>query len=189
MGNCYQLGLGTSKNEKKAIELYQQSADGGNFNGQYNLACCYLNGTCGVEKNESIAFRYLKKAADQGGLAAMHALGWMYYNGQGTEVNIEKSDRMFQIAAENGYAPSQSLLGLSYYNKNDFFESVKWFKKAAEQKDDFACLYLGKCYETGCGLSWNINKEEAYIWYEKAAELGNEEAIAHLEEIKQKESK
>ena len=185
IGSCYESGKGTRKDGDKAVEHYRKSAEEGCAMGQYNLAICYLNGTCGISKNEDIAFKYMKEASDQGYLGAIYASALMYYNGQGTKIDVEKSNELFALAADNGYGPAQLLFGVFYYNGNDFSKAVLWLKKAGAQKFpgvDVAYLYLGKCYETGCGTCWNVNKEEAYRWYEKAANMGNEEAIAWFKE-------
>src|SRR5438874_2518293 len=38
---CYENGKGVKIDLKKAIHLYQKSAEAGNYNAQYNLAICY----------------------------------------------------------------------------------------------------------------------------------------------------
>ena len=187
MGACYEAGFGTLKDGNKAVEHYRKSAEEGCAKGKYGLASCYLNGSCGVSKNESLAFKYMKEAADQGVIGAIYSLGLMYYYGQGTKKDVGKSDELLALAANNGYGPAQLLFGITYYNNNDFSNAVLWLKKAGAQKFsgvDVAYLYLGKCYETGCGTYWNANKEEARSWYEKAANMGNEDAKICLGKMK-----
>jgi len=54
----------------------------------------------------------------------------------------------------------------------------KWFRKAAEQGDSRAQLYLGLCYSNGTGVEKDY--AEAVNWVRKAAEQGNASPNAHL---------
>ena len=52
-----------------------------------------------------------------------------------------------RLAAEQGYAPSQTYVGLQYFNGGaglslDKVEALKWFNLAAEQGDEDAQNYL-----------------------------------------------
>ena len=53
-----------------------------------------------------------------------------------------------------------------------------WYKKAAEQDEQYALNNLGICYERGLGVSQN--KEMAFRCYYKAAALGFSHAQCHL---------
>lgn len=62
---CYMLGLGTPKNEKKAVSYYKEAAKKNHVKALKNLVVCYINGT-GVSKDPDKAFEYAKKAANLG---------------------------------------------------------------------------------------------------------------------------
>ena len=122
--------------------------------------------------------------------------------------------RLYYDAAQRGDVESQYHLGVCYYNGEGVElsreESVKWFRKAAEQgyadaqymcgalsesEEDVAKWYyraaeqghtvaqtlLGMCYEEGYGVAQSY--DEAEKWYRKAAEQGVEEAKQALEEL------
>ena len=55
LGNCYENGEGTDKNETKAFEWFLKSAENGHTIAQYNLGNCYKYGV-GTDKNETKAF-------------------------------------------------------------------------------------------------------------------------------------
>ena len=44
LGYCYDIGIETDINKKKAIELYQKAANLSSKIAQYNLSLMYLNG-------------------------------------------------------------------------------------------------------------------------------------------------
>lgn len=61
-----QSGQGTAKNEKKAIELYEQSAAKGYPVANYVLGKNYIAGTMGLKTDPAKAKQYLEKASAQG---------------------------------------------------------------------------------------------------------------------------
>ena len=75
--------------------------------------------------------------------------------------------------AEKGEAEAQFLLGEAYYVgkfglATNHVEAVKWFRKAAEQKDAQAQCNLGVAYGNGYGVTKDY--AEAVKWWRKAAE-------------------
>ena len=61
-----QTGQGTTKDEKKAIQLYQESANKGYPVANYVLGKNYMTGTLGLPQDTKKAKQYLEKAAKQG---------------------------------------------------------------------------------------------------------------------------
>ena len=64
------------------------------------------------------------------------------------------------------------------YNKKDYSEAVKWYRKAAEQGFARAQRNLGVCYNNGEGVTQSYS--EAVKWYRKAAEQGDATAQCNL---------
>ena len=60
--------------------------------------------------------------------------------------------------------------GLEHYDKKNYTEAVKWYRKAAEQGLATAQCNLGICYRNGDGVTQDYY--EAVKWYRKAAEQG-----------------
>ena len=62
--------------------------------------------------------------------------------------------------------------------------AYQFYIKGAEQ-DDAKCMNnLGSMYERGTGVAKDL--AEAQKWYERAAELGNEDALANVERVREK---
>lgn len=61
-----QTGQGTTKDEKKAIQLYQESANKGYPVANYVLGKNYMTGTLGLPQDTKKAKQYLEKASKQG---------------------------------------------------------------------------------------------------------------------------
>lgn len=92
---------------------------------------------------------------------------------------------MYLKAAEKGFAPSESALGILYLSGDgvpqDYEKSVEWFRKAAEQGDAHGANGMGHAYFMGQGIERDVRK--AAGWFQKAAELGDPIAQANLGHI------
>ena len=102
-------------------------------------------------------------------------MGTLSDKGQGVETDKTKAVRWYRLAAEQGHACAQSLLGLSLMkgigvDVTDKVEAVKWFRLSAEKGLAVGQYYLGRCYRWGEGVQKDI--VEAVKWYSLAAEQG-----------------
>ena len=73
---------------------------------------------------------------------------------------------------------AQDALGTLYAKgrgvPQDFVEAAVWYRKAAEQGDEYAQYTLGRLYKKGRGVPQDF--AEAATWYRKSAEQGNAQA-------------
>jgi len=87
----------------------------------------------------------------------------------------------FRRAAEQGYAPAQTMLGVIYMYgrggmpKNEA-EAVNWLKQASDQNEPSAQVELGLAYECGKGIAKNL--EEAARFYRLA--IGHADSRARV---------
>jgi hypothetical protein len=79
-----------------------------------------------------------------------------------------------EASATNGDVYSQTLLGVTNFDRKNFGESFKWFEMAAAQGDCLAQYFLAVSYESGLGTS--SNPEKSLSWALKAANQGLVEA-------------
>lgn len=98
-------------------------------------------------------------------------------------------DRMFDLIAKNtplSKEDSEIMLRLAteFLNYSDKFKALKLIRYAAQQDNSEANLLLGKCYETGNGITADI--ELAKQSYLKAITLGNQEAKTRLDALLKK---
>ncbi|PKC66208.1 hypothetical protein RhiirA1_460010 [Rhizophagus irregularis] len=174
LGYCYNMGIGTEINKKKAFKYYKIAAENGDETALYNLGNCYLD-EIGVEKDEKKAFEYYKKSADQEYLNAQFQLGYCYDEGIGTEVNKVKAFELYKIAAEKGNKTAQYNLGNCYMNKigveKDEKKAFEYYKKSADQGYLDAQFQLGYFYFNGIGTE--ANKIKAFELYSIAAKAGH----------------
>jgi hypothetical protein len=89
------------------------------------------------------------------------------------------------LAAEQGSAIGQLQLGIRYYLgkgvPKDYFEAVRWYRKAAEQGDAGGQQRLGLMYDQGYGVPQDY--DQAVSWYRKAAEHEHETGQVESAEV------
>lgn len=160
LGHCYSDGIGTDKDDKKAVECYRIAAENGSAQGQYDLAVCYRNGE-GVKQDFAKAVELYEKAIAQGHSNAMSNLGLLYDNGIGVEVDKSKAIKYYQMSAENGNMQGQFLLGSKYFYgdgiEQNYEEAVKWFAEAAQQGEPDSMYHLAICHNKGLGVEKDVD--------------------------------
>ncbi|GES88021.1 kinase-like domain-containing protein [Rhizophagus clarus] len=106
LGDFNLSGIGTSVNEQKAFELYQNAANLGNATGINDLGYCYKNGI-GTDIDKEKAFELYQKAADLGNAVGINSLRYCYENGIGTYIDEKKAFELYQKAADLGNSVAQ----------------------------------------------------------------------------------
>lgn len=153
---CYQNGIGTEKNDCKAIEFQRQAANKGLANAQFALAFYFQTQPDLCCNNQSLIEEYLnplslrwdkkgqiakvieelyKKAASQGHVEAHFNLARLYSQAIGfypQVKEIEKAVFHYSRAANKGHADAQYYLARCYEKKNKAL-ALKYYKKAAHQ--------------------------------------------------------
>lgn len=150
----------------------------------------------GVDRNPELAVKYLDFAAEKGYLQSQIDLGMIYLDADSPVADIDKALEWITLTAKKGDAFSQYVIG-HYYNTGDYLpqDDVKayhWLLESASNGCESAMFELGKIYKekTNEFLNYDSVTEEqrleakeyaslAVKWFEKAAELGEEEAFVY----------
>ncbi len=129
LGAIYDLGIGVTKDYKKAINWYTKAAEQGIAEAQHNLGAMYHKGR-GVFKDYKKAVNWYTKAAEQGITESQFNLGFMYQKGKGVIKNYKEAFNWYIKAAEHGNTNAQvGLAGMYLYGKGvseDIAEAYKW---------------------------------------------------------------
>jgi TPR repeat protein len=160
-----------------------------------DLALAYGDGD-GVEPNKGAFFVWVKRSADAGEPEAAYELAYAYKNGIGTESNHALFIERLHEAAEDLEFP-RALYELAILYKDGeifdtdeerFFDLMKRAanKKVTTDKEDTAInedignarLELAFAFRDNIGTKRSLASYRS--WLEKAAELGNSEAMYHL---------
>ena len=167
LGKIHVNGEDIPKDERKAIELFEQASAQGHADAQFSLGVMYANGM-GIPKDGGKAAELFKKAGDQGHAAAQFNLGSMYATGEGIPKDERKGASLLEQAAAQEYAPAQFSLGMMHANGSgtakDEHKAVEWFERSAAQGFANAQFSLGVMYANGNGIPKDARK--AVEWYQ-----------------------
>lgn len=182
IGNAYKTGKGVPQSYPEALRWYKRQKKGISFSFFFVFISSYLS-----------IFNRWKESAERGEMLAMHACGVAYYQGQGAAVNPNevkqekknlhnshvtfhfKAFRYLKMAAEAGYHPSQSNLGVCYETgkgtPKDLTQAIKWYLRAAlggnsAGKTNIArleAISLSSCYQALAGLVGELMQSEAEV--------------------------
>ncbi len=118
-----QSGQGTAKNEKKAVELYKQSADKGYPVANYVLGKNYITGSLGLPTDINKAKQYLNKASSQGFDDATIDLAVLLFSENKPESNKEGLAKLDPLIKKGNYqaihAKALYDISLGFKNKDE----------------------------------------------------------------------
>src|SRR5574344_1571089 len=184
----YLEGLGTAKNQKKAINYLQAAAEQGDAEAMTKLGMLYyasgfINRTC-LGHNYKKAYDWFLKAGRNP--EALEALGTMFQKGLGVKPNPQVAQNYFDewinvylVRANNGDPKAQYMLG-RYFSDGirhsiDEQKAIDWYEKRraiyekqAEAGKVDAMIALSNMYQTGLGVPQNVDLSVNYLV--KAAE-------------------
>ena len=89
-----------------ALRLYRQLANKGDARAQYKV------GVMIQDANLKKAVKWLKSSAEKGYAAAQYMLGSMYENGRGVPQDQKEAERLYHLAAAQGFEEAERKLGL-----------------------------------------------------------------------------
>ena len=201
LGRMFLLGQGCEEDEEEAqrwfrdaLEAFQTAEMAAEKKGylRYRIGKCHAYGH-GTEQNYEESARWFKQAVEDKNPFAAYSLGGQYLRGQGIEQSDEEAYSLFYMAVTNEKQPNayaQYQLGKMHRDgigtEVDLEESSLWYAKAyagfltmeETMADDKLYYRLGSMNMTGTGT--NVNLEQARYYFEKAAQLGNADALYGL---------
>ena len=139
-----------------------------------------------AENGDSVAMRSLKalqERAQKGDNEARFRLARTLETGYGTLLKRDsiQARRLFEQAAEAGYAPAQNYLGFLLFSDGKPREAIDWMMCAAEKGDLTAYTNLGWMLLYGNGAVRDV--EKALYWLRRGADLGSAPAEAMLGDV------
>ena len=179
--HAYLVGDGVSRDERKAVRMFQMAAGMNDPTAINNLGVCHMAGT-GVAKDEGKAVACYLKAAGMTVPPAMTNLGSCYETGAGVAKDPTEAARWYRKAADLDEPGGMRCVGWCYEHAFGVPANRKlaadWYRKAAELNDPAAMTCCGNCYANGFG----VVKDErlAVDWYRKAADMNQSVAMRNL---------
>ncbi len=201
LGRMHLLGQGCEEDEveaqrwfRDALEAFQTAEMAAEKKGylRYRIGKCHAYGH-GTEQNYEESARWFWQAVDENNPFAAYSLGGQYFWGQGVDQNNGEAYSLFYLAAThekqpNAYAQYQlgKMCRDGIGTEVNLEESRQWFARAyagfmameETMADDRLYYRLGSMNMTGTGTEMDL--EKARYYFEKAAELGNTDALYGL---------
>lgn len=180
---CYDEGIGTLIDKKRAFDLFSEGAESNNADCVNALGWYYQYGKfVSTATPKETAFEYYKKAADLGSSKAMYRVGNRYINGDGVSVDNAAGIAMYELGALLRHGNCLTALGRAYINgeiiEKNIAKGLEYIHKAMEQNNPWSFNMYGWCYDTGTGVE--KNQALAREYFLKAAILGESQAMWNL---------
>jgi TPR repeat protein len=130
LGYMYRDGMGTKRNDTKAIAWYRRAAEQGYAPAEYNLGLMYAQGE-GARADPAAARRWFRRAADHGSLEAQVKLAEIAI----VDEQYEEAFLWFSKAADQDNADAAFNVGSLYYVgrgvAKDEAKATAYYRKAA----------------------------------------------------------
>lgn len=167
----------------KAVEDFEELADGGDMDAQYLLGKLYRDGGLLIPDSEKARY-WLTRSAKNEHTAAQYALGKLLLDD--AEVYAPKEAiHWLTLAAERQNSYAAYRLAKEYFSGNHVERSTEkalpFLRDAAEAGNPFAQYTLGKLYLLGQDVPRDI--DQVRFWLEQAAQAENHYAETLLERL------
>jgi|JI6StandDraft_1071083.scaffolds.fasta_scaffold02435_4 TPR repeat protein len=204
LANLYIAGaptVGIQQNVETARTLLEKGSAAGDGEATLGLSQLYAAGVTGVAKDDQKSLDYLIKAADQKNAVALSTYAARLFEGDPTTGNAKplvakdpaKAMKLFEDAANTGFAAANRLLGAIYENglggnTKDLKKAVEYYTKAGNGNDAQALFRLGNYFEAGLNggtaekpeVIIQQNAKSALDLYRLAAQNGSAEAFYNV---------
>jgi TPR repeat protein len=157
----------------------QKEAEAGNTEAMMWMAFNYYNGSNGALKSDEKAVTWFRKAAEAGNARGMYMLSSQLSEGKGVAIDINGADVWLRNAAEGGFESAMKELASNADRSGNYEETLKWYRRLAEQGNAEGLYWVGSFYHDGKG-GVPKNSEEAVAWWRKAADAGGTVGIPGL---------
>lgn len=161
----------------EGLEMIRRAADQGDAGAQYELATLYAEGR-GVVRDSNLAILWGRKAAEQGNVEAQFAVGKILIESSDEEDRAQAAAYL-QRASDSGNVQAvlfwATALGRGQYGINkDEARAEAVLRPWAEAGNSDCQFVLAALYKFG--NSYADRRDEAYVWMQRAADQGHQQA-------------
>lgn len=155
LGSLYFNGIGTKKDIRTALQLFQRASDLGNDSAAVNLAFIYLSGGTKDDLRNQKAFDLFVKAKEKGNKIAAFMLGYAYYKGFAVSPDYDKAFQLIKEAAlgEARIDEAQLVLAEIYMQGlgtvQNYGNALQAYQAAVSQGNTEAYMTLANIYRQG----------------------------------------
>lgn len=121
---------------KSQLDQLKRNKADGDFEGQFQIASLYFDGTC-FKQNKTEALKWFQRAAEDGHIKSQLFLATSYIRGDGIPKDPSLAAMWYEKAATQGNADAQFKLAQLYQNGIGVSQSIpiaeKWYARSALQ--------------------------------------------------------
>jgi TPR repeat protein len=189
LGYMTQTGQGTVKDEKKAVQYYQDASNKGFAKASYTLAQAYHLGHLGISKNTQKYKEYLDKASNQGSEEAIVETAKILFEQGKPEYDQIAVQKLLPLLRKD-YYPAKHLktiydLSLGVKNKNPIMQeqAIDNIKELARKGYAPSLMVLGNMLANGGIIDQDLEQAKNIFTRLAAANYPNaKESLAKVEE-------
>lgn len=195
LGESYEKGEhGKSKDLQKANEYFKKGAERGDAQCLRKMGYNSFHGI-GMPKDPKQAANYYREAVKLGDIPSAFYLADMYRFGIGVEKNQSKAFELYNKVmfsdsiSEKLQNDARAKAGTYYFDggsvvQKDISEAIALFQKSTQGKSpsSLGMFFLGYCMYYGLGI--DLDKKRGTELIEKAANLGQAEAVQAMQDIR-----
>jgi hypothetical protein len=180
LGSCSILavatlyGRGVTKDEARAIELFDRACNAGIGRGCTGLGVAYAKGL-GVRQDAARAADLFKRACDTGYARGCKNLGVAYADGTGVPKDEARGARLIGQSCDAGSPEGCYDFALLYANgrgvPQDDHRAADLYKQSCDADYALACSSLALALETGSGVTKDAKRAAAL--YQKSCDAGD----------------
>ncbi|KFF47622.1 hypothetical protein GY26_19290 [Gammaproteobacteria bacterium MFB021] len=169
----------TGKTLNQAFKKYSEEEIkdiSGSREKEYLLGLLYLSGDNGFDVRQSCAKAkaLLSSAWHKNVVDAGYSLGVMSYNGDCVKKDVDRSRKLIEKTAEEGFVLSQRMLGRAFWDEEwknlvpkDMDKAIYWLGKAGDGGDTQSAGNLAYIYKVGDGVP--VDDVKSFCWARKSA--------------------
>ena len=171
--------------EERALDYLRRSAGLGYEEARRVLGIWDLKEAARLRQEEATDWAEVRtlyeESVDCGSPEGCWELALLKESGKGTAVDQEGADGLIRRAAEKGFGPACTRMGLEEARAGHGEAAFAWYQKGAAANDPQACLQAGLCREGGEGCAKDLEKARELLG--RAREGGLDEAREPLEQV------
>ncbi|MBQ7659509.1 MAG: sel1 repeat family protein [Alphaproteobacteria bacterium] len=172
LGSLYFNGIGTTRDYKKAAELFLKAAQNGSDDAAVNLGFIYLS--TGKKEYFQPAVDLFEQAAKSGNNTAKFMLGYAYHKGFVVDKDDYKTLELIKEASIANFDEAHYVLAQIYTDgrgtAQNYTKAIKYYRAAVGQGHIESMLTLADIYAEGRMTTRSLG--QAYILYNIASVYG-----------------
>ncbi len=159
LGSMYEKGLGSQKDLKMALKLYDKGCKSKNGLACYNLARLNL---AGGKNTTGIAFGLFSTLCAKGEKRSCYELGQLYENGRTVKKDLKQAIGFYDQACNLNHSMACGKLGVMLVNEKNVFanpkKGVKLLNIGCDGGDPVACVTFAELLEAGKHMKKDVKR-------------------------------